>query len=160
MAGKTVSATITPEVEIRSFTANFSTEVQKLFRSVRSALRKRVPTANELVYVYNAIFVVGYSATEQGVDGLLSIWLRADEVRLYFGHGKKLPDPKKLLMGAGTTTRFIPIESAKRLKHPDVEALISAEIAHSIVPLPAKGRGKVIIRSVLGKKPPRKKSKK
>ena len=160
MAAKTVSAKTTPEAEIRSFTASFSPEVQKLFRSLRSAVRKRMPAANELVYVYNAIFVIGYSATENGVDGLLSIWVRADEVRLYFGHGKKLKDPKKLLMGTGTTTRFIPIESASRLKHPDVEAFIAAEITHSIVPLPAKGKGKVIIRSVLGKQPARRKAKK
>ncbi len=39
-----------PDVQLKSFVAKFDPAVAKLIRSCRSALRKRFPTANELVY--------------------------------------------------------------------------------------------------------------
>ena len=58
-----------------------------------------------------------------------------------------MPDPKKLLMGSAGTTRYIEVEAARRLSHPDVKALIAAAIDQAKVPLPAKGRGRLIDRS-------------
>ena len=66
-----------------------------------------------------------------------------------------MPDPKRLLQGAGTQTRFIRLDSADRLAHPDVEALVAAAIARAKTPLPARGRGQLIIRSISAKQQPR-----
>jgi hypothetical protein len=71
--------------------------------------------------------------------------------------GPQLPDPKKLLMGSGKQTRFIRLEAARQLAHPDVEALIAAAIDHAGVPLPSKGRGRLVIRTFGAKKRPRRK---
>ena len=145
----------------RSFIRKFAPKDQSLIRSVRSAVRKRFPTANELVWDNYNFLVIGYSPTERPTDSIVSIAARADSVGLCFIHGARLPDPKKLLLGAGKQTRYIRIESARRLAHPDVEALIVAAIDHSQVqgkaPLPPKGRGRLIIRSVAAKQRPRKK---
>jgi hypothetical protein len=154
----TKSPKIIPEAQLRSFIEKFDAKNQKIFRSLRSAVRKRLAAANELVYDYESNLVIGYSPTERPTDGILSIGLRHDGVRLYFINGKRLSDPKKLLKGSGKQTRFVPIEAARQLKQPDIETLIVAEIENAVFPLPSDGRGKLIIRSVSANTSPRRKS--
>src|SRR5262245_5611568 len=148
----------TPEALLRSCIDRFDPKDQKLFRSVRAAVRKRFPTANELAYDYSDSVVIGYSPTERGIDGIVSIAARADGVRLYLMHGPQLPDPKRLLLGSGKQTRFVQVEAASRLTHPDVEALIAAAIDQASVPLPSKGRGRLIMRSDGAKQRPGRRS--
>ena len=152
MAVRSVDAKGTPEVQLRSLIAKFDPKDQKLIRAVRSAVRKRLPSANELVYDYNTFFVIAYSATEHPQDAIVGTAARPDGVRLYLMQGPELPDPKKLLLGSGKQTRFIRLETARQLAHPDVEALIAAAMDHAGVPLPAKGRGRLVIRTFGGKK--------
>ena len=152
MAVSSVGAKVSPEAQLKSLIEKFDPKNQRLIRSVRSALRKRFPTANELVYDYGFSLVIGYSPTENGIESVLSTSARTDGLSLYFMNGPKLPDPKKLLMGSAKQVRFIPVEAASRLKHPDVEALIAATIDLAKVPLPSKGAGKVIIKTSAAKK--------
>src|SRR5215813_3734943 len=108
------------EAELRGFIEKFGPEDQRLIRAVRAALRKRLPTANELVWDNYNFFVIGYSPTERPTDSVLSIAARANGVGLCFIHGAALPDPKRLLLGSGRQTRFIRLESPGTLSHPDV----------------------------------------
>ena len=145
----------TAESQLTAFIRKFAAKDQRLIRAVRSAVRKRFPTAHELIYDNYNFFVIGYSPTERPSDAIVSIAARANGVGLCFIHGAGLPDPKKLLLGSGNQTRFIRLESANVLANPDVEALVAAAIDRSKTPLPAKGRGKLIIRSVSAKQRPR-----
>lgn len=147
----------TPEAQLRSFIEKFDSKDQKLIRAVRSAMRKRLPTANELVYDNYNFFVIGYSSTERPSDAIFSIAARANGVGLCFIHGARLPDPKKLLLGSGKQTRFIRLEAAGQLAHPDVESLMAAAIAQTRLPFHTEGRGRLIIRSVSAKQRPRRK---
>jgi hypothetical protein len=135
------------EQQIRSFIARFEPKHQMLIRAVRKALRKRFPTAEELVYDYDNNFVIGYSPTERGIDSIVSIAAGASGLRLCFNDGPKLPDPNKILLGSGKQTRFIPLESVKVLTRPEVQALIAAVVARAKIPFPETGRGKLIIKS-------------
>jgi hypothetical protein len=141
-----------PEAVLRSWLLRLDPKIQKLFRSVRTAVRKRLPAANEVAYDYTSFVVVGYTPNERGIDAIVAIAARANGVQLYFNQGPRLPDPKKLLLGSAKQTRFIWLEDAKRLAHPDIKALIAAAIEHATVPLPAKGKGKLIIRESAAKK--------
>ena len=132
----------------------FDPKNQKLIRSVRAAVRKRFPTANELAYDYNRHFVIGYSPTDRGIDGIVAIRASATGVSLDFSQGPQLPDPNRLLRGSGKQTRFIQVEAASQLAHPDVEALIAATIDQARVPLPSEGKGSLIIKSDGAKKSP------
>ncbi len=154
MAVKLDSSILTPEAELQSYIDSLDPKHQKLLRSVRAAARKRFPTANELAYDYGGSHVVtlAYSATDRSIDSILAIDGRADGVRLYFMHGPQLPDPKRLLQGAGSQARFVPVEAASRLADPDVNALIAAAVAKSTVPLPSKGKGALIIKLTAAKK--------
>jgi hypothetical protein len=142
---------------LAAFIRKFSVTDQRLIRAVRQALRKRFPTANELVYDNYNFFVIGYSPTERPSDAILSMAARANGVGLCFMHGAKLPDPNHLLLGSGNQTRFIRIDSARILERPEVEALVAAAVARARVPLPIAGRGKLIVRSVSAKQRPRRK---
>ena len=141
--------------QLRAFIEKFGPADQRLIRAVRSAMRRRLPTANELVYDNYNFFVIGYSPTDRPSDSILSIAARANGVGLCFIQGAKLPDPKGLLLGSGRQTRFIRLESAGRLSDPDVEALIAVAIARANRPLPVEGRGRLIIRSIAAKQRPR-----
>ena len=155
-----VSPTASPiaEKQLQVFIVKFEPEHQALIRAMRKALRKRMPSANELVWDNYNFFVVAYSATERPSDSIVSIAAAANGVGLSFYRGATLPDPQKILLGSGAQNRFLRFESAKRLALPDVEALINVAIAQAKTPLPAKGRGKLIIRSISAKQKPRRKS--
>jgi hypothetical protein len=141
--------------QLAAFIAKFDATDQRLIRSVRRGLRKRFPTAHELVWDNYNFFVIGYSPTERPSDAIISMAARAKGVGLCFIHGASLPDPQKVLSGSGNQTRFLRVESAQTLARPEVEALVAAAIAQARVPLPATGRGKLIIRSVSAKQRPR-----
>lgn len=144
---RTDSRKRTPEAQLRSFIHRFDPKGQKLIRSVRAAVRKQFPTANELAYDYNHSVVIAYSPSDRGIDSIVSIALRADGVRLYLMHGPQLTDPKSLLLGSGRQARFIRVKSATELAHPDVQALIAAANDLATIPLPPTGKGSLIIKS-------------
>jgi len=147
----------TSEEQLASFIDKFDPKHAALIRSVRKALRKRLPTANELVYDNYNFFVIGYCSTERPSDCVVSIAAGANGVGLSFYYGASLPDPHKLLLGSGSQNRFIRLESVATLANPGVEDLIAAAIAQAESPLPARGKGKLVIRSISKKQKPRRK---
>jgi hypothetical protein len=159
--GKTKKKTAKPENsegQLKSFIAKFDRPNQNLIRAVRKALRKRFPTAYELVYDNYNFFVIGYGPTERPSEAVLSMAAGANGVGLCFIHGAKLPDPKKILNGSGNQTRFIRLPSADVLARPEVEALVAAAVAQSKKPFRSSGGIELIIRSVSKKQRPRQKA--
>ena len=146
------------ETQLQGFIEKFDPKHQTLIRDVRKALRKRLPTAYELVYDNYNFFVIGYSPTERPADGILSIAAAANGVGLCFLQGARLADPHKILSGSGKQTRFLRLDSPKVLARPEVEQLIAAAITQAKTPLRPTGRGELIIRSVSAKQRPRRKS--
>jgi hypothetical protein len=114
---------------------------------MRRSLRKRLPTAHELVYEYRDWFVISYSPNEHGYEGVLAIRASENGVKLYFNRGNELPDPEKLLQGSGKQTRSIDVEVASALARPEVSRLIDEAIARNPVPFAPAGRGSIVIRS-------------
>jgi Domain of unknown function (DU1801). len=143
------------EKQLKGFIAKFEPKDQTLIRAVRKALRRRFPTAYELAYDNYNFFVIGYGPTERPSDCIVSMAAGASGVGLCFLHGARIPDPHKILLGSGKQTRFIRIESVDVLARPEVEALVAAAVALAKTPLPARGRGKLIIRSISAKQRPR-----
>ena len=143
--------------QLAAFIDKFEPRHRTLIRAVRRALRRRLPTAYELVYDNYNFFVVGYSPTERPSDAILSMTAGASGVGLCFLHGAKLQDPSKILQGSGRQTRFIRLESTGVLARPEVEALIAAAVSRSSAPFRDRGRGRLIIRSISAKQRPRRK---
>jgi hypothetical protein len=152
---QTAAARRSAEAEVHGLVARFAPEEEILIGAVRRSLRKRLPTAHELVYEYRDCFVISYSPDDRGYEGVLALRGSADGVKLYFNRGKGLPDPEKLLRGSGNQTRWIQLEGASTLRRPAVASLIDEALARNRVPFAGTGRGPLVIRSASPKKPGR-----
>ena len=142
------------EAQLRTLIGKFAPGHVRLIGAARRSLRKRLPTAHEVVYEYRAWFVISFSPSEHGYEGVLAIRADADGVKLYFNRGKELPDPEKLLQGSANA-RWIDLEGASTLALPAVARLIDEAIAHNRVPFARadhRGGGPVVIRSASAKK--------
>ncbi|CAG0960432.1 hypothetical protein PHYC_00695 [Phycisphaerales bacterium] len=138
------------EAELRTLIDKFTPEQPRLIAAMRRSLRKCLPTAHEVVYEYRDCFVISYSPSEHGYEGVLAIRGSASDVRLYFNRGKDLPDPEDLLQGS-SQARWVNVEGVFTLTHPAVASLIDRAIADNRVPFANAGRGSVVIRSASGK---------
>ena len=143
--------------QLKTFIAKFEPDMQARIRAARAAVRKRLPTAYELVYDNYNFFVIGYGPTERPSDAIVSLACQASGVALCFLDGAKLPDPEKLLKGSGKKVRSIKLPSIEVLDQPEVQALIKAAVAAAPAEFPRTGTGKLIIRSVSAKQRPRRK---
>ncbi len=151
----TVESVDSPAKQLAAFLARYDPAVARLARACRAALRKRLPTANELVYDNYQFLALGYCATERASDCLVSLAISPKGVALSFYYGASLPDPAGILLGTGNQNRYVRLASAATLAEPTVEALIRAAIAQAKTPLPAAGRGCTVIKSVAAKQRPR-----
>jgi hypothetical protein len=134
------------EAELSALLAKFAPAHQRPLAATLRWLRRRLPTAHEVVYEYKDFFVISYSPNGRGNEGVLAIRASANGLRLYFNPGKGLPDPEKLLQGSGQT-RWIHLESAATFARPAVARLVDEAIARNQVPFARTGRGPVVIRS-------------
>jgi hypothetical protein len=146
---------VAPAKQLAGFIAKFDPEIGKLIRAMRQALRKRYPTANELVYDNYNFFVIGFCTTERPSDCMFSLAANAKGVGLSFYYGSTLPDPHKILLGSGSQNRFIRLPDVATLSKPEVTTLLQAAVVQAKSPLPSAGGGKLIIRSVSAKQRPR-----
>jgi hypothetical protein len=140
------------EAQLRTLIAKFAPAHERLIGAMRRSLRKRLPTAHEVVYEYRDWFVISFSPNEHGYEGVLGIRASADGVKLFFNRCKELPDPAKLLRGSGSQCRAIDVEGASTFGRPEVACLIDAAIARNPVPFASAGRGSVLLRSKSAKK--------
>jgi hypothetical protein len=144
-----------PATQVSAFIAKFDPAVATLIRSSRAVMRKRLPTALELVYDNYNFFVIGYSSTERASDCVVSLACGANGVSLSFYRGATLLDPDDVLLGSGNQNRFVRLESAKTLTSPAVERLIRAALAQATTPMPESGTTRTIVKSISAKQRPR-----
>jgi hypothetical protein len=152
---KTTTAALTPAAQLAGFLAKYEPSIGRHVRAMRTAMRRLLPTALELVYDNYQFLAIGYCATERASDCIASLAVAPKGVSLSFYYGSTLPDPKGILLGSGNQNRFVRLESAATLAEPAVVALLRATVAQARTPLPASGRGRTIIKSVSAKQRPR-----
>ena len=147
----------TPASELKGFIDRYTPDIAKLARGALTRMRKRLPTAHQLVYDnYNACGI-GFGPTERPSDLIFSIVLYPQRVSLFFLQAMKsnLDDPQKLLQGSGSVVRFIPLDSAAQIDSAAVQRLMKQALAGAKVPLDRTGRGKLIIKSISARQRPR-----
>ncbi len=142
-------------MQLAGFVARYDPAVGRLVRATRAAMRRRFPTAWELVYDNYQFLAIGYSATERASDCIASLAVSPRGVALSFYYGSTLPDPQRILLGSGNQNRFVRLSGAATLEEPAVKALLRAAIAQARTPLPKSGRGRTVIKSVSARQRPR-----
>jgi hypothetical protein len=76
-------------------------------------------------------------------------------VNLYFMYGRSLPDPEGLLQGSGNQGAFVRLDDLSVLDEPGVQGLIAAAVRKAEPPLPSRGRGYTIVKSISARQRPR-----
>ena len=150
-----MGATGSPEAQLRGFIARFSPEIAALGRGALTRMRRRLPTATQVVYDnYNALGI-GFAPAERAV--IFSIVLYPRRVSLFFMQAMKsgLSDPDNLLQGSGNLVRFIPLASPAMIDSAPVRRLMAQALKGAKVPLPRTGKGKLIIKAISAKQRPR-----
>jgi len=66
-------ATASPEDQLASFIARYTTETASLARSILEAMRERYPTAVELVYDNYDALAIGFGPTERPSEAIFSV---------------------------------------------------------------------------------------
>jgi hypothetical protein len=140
------------EAVLRALVVKFAPTQVRLVSALRRVLHKRLPTAHEVVYEYRSWFVISYSPSGHGYEGVLAIRGDANGIKFYLNNGKGLPDPEKLLKGSASLVRSIDLDGVKTLARPAVVRLIDAALKRNRVPFAHTGRGPVVIRSAAAKK--------
>lgn len=153
--GKSKKPGRTAAAEVARFIARYDSAVARLARAARAVLRKRLPTAVELVYDNYQFLALGFCSTERASDCIVSLAVSPKGVALSFYRGASLPDPDGILLGAGNQNRFVRLESAATLATRPVAALVRAAVAQARTPLPETGRGYTVVKSVSAKQRPR-----
>jgi hypothetical protein len=148
------------QAQLDSFLAKYDPETATFARRALAKMRKLVPGAVEMVYDNYNWLVIGFSPTERPSEAIFSIVLPPGRVTLCFLQGAKLPDPGKRLQGSGNVVRNIRLYNAgepdaRVLDQPDVRDLIHVALNRAKVPMPDRGRRKLIIRSISAKQRPR-----
>jgi hypothetical protein len=137
-----------PGKQLSGFISRFDPAIAKTVRTARTLLRKRFPTAVELVYDnYNAL-ALGWGPTERASDVIVSVAAYANGVSLYFTRGATLPDPEGILEGNGTQGRFLRIHDSRVLETRAVKGLLRAAVQQAKAPLPRSGKTYTVIKSV------------
>ena len=149
-----------PEEQLASFLAKFTPEVSSLAEAILAKMRKRYPTALELVYDnYNAL-AIGFGPSERASEAIFSIALFPRWVSLFFLKGVGLPDPDKKLQGSGNVVKHIRLPSPATLDEPSVKALMLEAVARATPSFDPQGAHRLIIKSISAKQRPRRPAKK
>ena len=146
ITSQTAAGRRSAEALVRALVTKYAPAHKRLVAAARRSLRRRLPTAYEVVYEYRSWFVISFSPSDKGYAGILAIRGSADGVKLYFSGAKGLKDPEKLLQGTAQA-RWIELERASTLARPEVARLVDAVIACNRVSFARTGQGPIVIRS-------------
>jgi hypothetical protein len=107
--------------------ARYPEQVRETASAARSFLKNALPDSAESVD--ESAKLLGYSYGP-GYKGLVcTLILSQKEVKLGIFRGTELPDPKRLMTGAGKVHRHVPLRSAADLEQPGMKALLTAALA-------------------------------
>src|SRR5579863_2712740 len=106
----------------------YSADVQKLAMATRAFVLRVIPNAMEQVDLKSKVIGFGFGTGYK--DMICSLMPAKGWVTLGIGWGAELPDPRKLLEGAGKVHRHVKLKSSTDLENPALEALLKASVAH------------------------------
>jgi len=148
---------VPPATQLAGFIAKFTPAIAKDARAALARMRKLAPaSAVQMVYDNWNGLVIGFGPNERPSDAIFSLLVTIDHITLCFiNDAPSLPDPQKLLKGAGNVVRHIRLESSKDLDKPAIKTLIKEAIRRSDVPFAKSARSKLVIKSISPKQRPR-----
>lgn len=136
-----------PAARLSALLSRFPPEIVSLVKRCLPRLRRTFPGSYQLVYDYSHSLVVAFGTSDRGYEAIVALAVYPRLVRLYFGDGKSLPDPKGLLEGSGARVRSVVLKAASDLDQRDIRTLIKAAIEHAGATFPRTGPSRLVIKS-------------
>jgi len=134
-----------PDPQLLGFLDAYDRHISDLALSLREVILEEAPDASESIYqVYTVAIWFGFSGKMK--DMFCYIATNAGHVNLGFPRGSSLPDPNRVLEGAGKTMRHIKLRSQRDIERPFLRRYIQTAIEQT-VRLSASGTGKSVVKS-------------
>jgi len=143
------------EAQLEGFIGKYTPEIAAGTRACLAKMRQRLPGAAMLIYDnYNSL-AIGFGPSEKPSEAIFSIVPYPRWILLFFLQGAALPDPHRLLKGAGKVVRGIRLESAEDLDKPSIKELMAVALQNAKKPIDPKAQGNLIVKSISNKQRPR-----
>lgn len=150
--------------DLLKFLKPFGNDITELVMWLRDFAWGLCPEANELIYDnYNAV-AFGWSPTDKVGHTICSIAVGRSSNNVHFGFywGNEISDPDKILLGQGNQYRYILVTDKKKFPKAYIKKLVNEAYTNSLAKVKDQKQiinGHTIVKSVSGKKRPRKESK-
>lgn len=117
---------MTQPIEIDELLARYPEPVRATAAAARAWLKNALPDIEERADA--PAKMIAYSYGPGYKSAVCTLILSQKEVKLGIVYGVALPDPNKLMTGAGKVHRHVPLRSAADLKRPGLKALLKAAL--------------------------------
>jgi hypothetical protein len=113
--------------DIDVFLAAYADDVRELADAARNALAKALPDAAESVDKPAKMLRYSYGPGYKGL--VCTLFMSKTGVKIGIFRGAELPDPARLMQGAGKVHRHVQLRSIADLERPELERLLAAALA-------------------------------
>jgi hypothetical protein len=113
-----------PSKEVDEILAGYGPEVCKLLLETRATLLKMFPGLQESADVKSKVIGYGYGA--KYADMICSMMPAKEWVTLGIAYAAALPDPEKIMEGAGKVHRHVKLRSESDLESPALRQILKA----------------------------------
>lgn len=117
---------MTPTTEIEKLLAGYPEQVREIAAAARALLKSVLPDVEESADVSAKLIGYGYGPGYKA--SVCTLILSQKEVKLGVVFGASLPDPKKLMTGAGKVHRHVPLRGPADLERPGLKGLLKAAL--------------------------------
>ena len=100
--------------------------MQEIAAAARDLLKSSLPDIDESADVAAKLVAYGYGPGYK--NAVCTLILSRKEVKLGVVYGASLPDPQKLMTGAGKVHRHVPLRSPADVRRPGMTALLQAAL--------------------------------
>jgi hypothetical protein len=112
--------------KIETFLASYPAEVRDLAHAARRMLLGALPGSEETLDETARVIGFGYGPGYKNC--VCSLIMSQKGVKVGIAYGATLPDPDRLLQGAGKVHRHVALKSIADLKQPGVKSLVKAAL--------------------------------
>ena len=134
-----------PEPQLIGFLSAYDPHIADLALALREIVLDEAPDADESVYqVYTVAIWFGFSGRMK--DMFCYIATTADHVNLGFPRGARMPDPSRVMEGAGKIMRHVKFSRLAELEAPWVRRYIRESMAQA-APEGTRGTGQSVVKS-------------
>ena len=112
--------------EVDELLARYPAAVQEIAAAARAFLKSALPDIQESADWSAKLIGYGYGSGYKGA--VCNLILSQKEVKLGIVYGASLPDPAKLMTGAGKVHRHVPLRSPGDVSRPGLKALLKAAL--------------------------------